>query len=147
MNCFLLPGQLWSGYDQSLSILGRHIPFSVLEFKSGDPVFDWMVPKVGEFIKQCLTMRMEMNSFITRKNNLSICSYSVAVKGWFDFSEIQPHVYFNEKLSTAVPYVTSYYSPNWGICLTKNSMISLIKRRNIMLKLIVNFEKRYIKSW
>ena len=34
-----------AGYDQSLSILERHIPFSVLEFKSRNTVFDWIVPE------------------------------------------------------------------------------------------------------
>ena len=75
------------------------------------------------------------------KNNLSIVNYSVAVKGWFDFSEIQPHVYFNEKLSTAVPYVTSYYSPNWGICLTKKQYDQLDKTTKYYVEIDdVNFE-------
>ncbi len=54
-------------------------------------------------------------------NPLHIVSYSLPVdKTLESFEELQPHLYFNEKLPHTIPWVFKYYERDWGFCLPKN---------------------------
>jgi len=60
-----------------------------------------------------------------KENNLHVVSYSMPVDKILSFDELKKHLFFREDLPDAIPYVTSYYSPFWGFCISYNQFKKL----------------------
>ncbi len=107
-----------NGVRQTLKILREYIPLTIHEVPSGTPVFDWTIPKEWN-IKDAYVSDERGNKIIDfKKNNLHVVGYSIAVDKTVALSELQEHVYSEESLPEAIPYVTSYYSKRWGFCIS-----------------------------
>lgn len=87
------------------------------EIKTGEKVFDWEVPfewNISEaFIKD------ENDEVIVdfKNNNLHVVGYSKPVNCILNLDELQKHLHSIPSQPEAIPYITSYYSRNWGFCL------------------------------
>ena len=107
------------GNRETLRILREIVPLKILEYPSGTPVFDWLIPEEWEiragFIKN---LRGELMVDF-HQNNLHVMNYSRAVQGEKSFEELQPHLHYLQKLPDAIPYRTTYYNNDWGFCLTR----------------------------
>jgi len=107
------------GNIQTLKIL-RAVTgdLDILGFKSGSQVFDWTVPPVWDC--RFGTLRDPDGKVICdyKLNNLSVLGYSVGIKAKLSLEELMPHLHSLPSQPNAIPYVTSYYAPNWGFCLT-----------------------------
>jgi aminopeptidase-like protein len=58
-------------------------------------------------------------------NNLHLVGYSIPFRGRLSRGELDAHLHSRPDLPTAIPYVTSYYAPNWGFCLNHEHRQSL----------------------
>jgi aminopeptidase-like protein len=53
-------------------------------------------------------------------NNLNLLTYSKSYNGKVSRKELEEHLFYKDELPDAIPWMHSYYSDNWGFCLTKN---------------------------
>lgn len=110
------------GVRETLSYMSNIIPeLSVKSFPSGSKVFDWEVPQEWE-ITSAWVEHIETKQRFAQfsQNNLHVVGYSIPVDLIIDKQQLLEHVYSEPDLPDAIPYVTSYYSPKWGFCMSEN---------------------------
>ncbi len=119
------------GPRQSLKILREHIPsLEIKSVKSGEKCFDWEVPKEWHIEEAYIEETDTGKKVIDFKNhNLHVVGYSIPVDKVLTFEELDKHLFYREDLPDAIPYITSYYSPNWGFCLSYNQHKTLDKTK------------------
>jgi aminopeptidase-like protein len=113
------------GLRETLGILQKHIPLKMHEVPTGTEVFDWTVPKEWN-IKDAYVKNSKGERIIDfRKSNLHILNYSIPIHNTVSLSELKDHIYTIPEHPDWIPYKTSYYSENWGFCLSHNDMLKL----------------------
>jgi aminopeptidase-like protein len=106
------------GNRQNLKILQEVIPLSILEFPSGQQVYDWIIPKEWN-IKDAWIKNSRGEKIVDfSKSNLHVVGYSIPIYAEMKLSDLKHHLHFLEHLPEAIPYRTSYYQENWGFCLS-----------------------------
>jgi aminopeptidase-like protein len=114
------------GVRQTLRCLGEEIPgFKIRSISSGTEVFDWVVPM--EWVVRGARLADEYGNTVVdfKDHNLHLIGYSSAFSGKVSLEELRPHLHYLIEYPNAIPYVTSYYSRDWGFCLTYNQYKSL----------------------
>ncbi len=100
----------------------------IISFTSGSKVLDWNVPLVWEVKDSYIEHIKSKKKFaIFSKNNLNILNYSQPKKTIIDLKFLKKNIFSNPKRPKDIPYVTSYYSKNWGICMSENEKKRLPK--------------------
>lgn len=123
-----LARQLWpiprsitgDGVRQTLKILQAELPgLTIHEVPSGTQVLDWVVP--DEWTLRSATLTGPDGEVIAdvAMNNLHIVGYSESVDRELTLEELQEHLHSIPEQPTAIPYVTSYYNPRWGFCISE----------------------------
>jgi aminopeptidase-like protein len=113
------------GVRETLRILGRYVPLSVREVKTGTPVLDWTVPKEWN-IRDAWIKDGRGNKVVDfRAHNLHVVSYSVPVRKRLRLAELLPHLHSLPDRPDWIPYRTSYYREDWGFCLTHRQLEGL----------------------
>jgi aminopeptidase-like protein len=114
-----------NGVRQSLRILQRFIPLEIHEVPSGTQVLDWTVPKEWN-IRDAYVKNARGERVIDYKNScLHVLGYSVPVQGRFSLSELKEHLYTAPQYPDWIPFRYSYYTENWGFCLSQNDFDKL----------------------
>ena len=114
-----------NGVRQTLNILKKDIPLEVHEVASGTEVFDWTVPKEWN-IKDAYVKNSKGERIIDfKKSNLHVLNYSVPVQKKVSLGELKEHLFTLPEYPDWIPYRTSYYSENWGFCISHNQFIEL----------------------
>ncbi|MGN1281937.1 MAG: DUF4910 domain-containing protein [Succinivibrio sp.] len=117
---------LGEGYRKSLKILEEYIPFNEIEYRSGQKVLNWEVPKewiIREgWIKDLCDGRKIINY---KDNNLHIVNYSIPVNQILSLDELKKHTFVSESDHSAIPYVISYYKERWGFSMSKDMLNNL----------------------
>jgi aminopeptidase-like protein len=107
------------GVRQTLAYLQKLIPeLTVQSVPSGTRAFDWTVPPEWTIRDAFVANEAGERVVDFRKSNLHVMGYSQPVEGWFSREELDKHLYSLPEMPTAIPYVTSYYAPRWGFCVS-----------------------------
>jgi aminopeptidase-like protein len=132
-----------NGVRESLNILRKYVNFEIIEIPSGTKVFDWIVPEEWN-IKSAFVVDLSTNHIVINFDihNLHVVGYSVPVDKVIDFNELNEHLHFNEKLPSAIPYVTSYYNKNWGFCLSFDEYLKLNRDSKYRVFIDSNFNEK-----
>ncbi|NVK30240.1 MAG: DUF4910 domain-containing protein [Gammaproteobacteria bacterium] len=113
------------GISESLDILREYIPIEVKCVPTGRAVFDWVVPQEWALERATLSTDDGVVILDTDVNNLHVLNYSEPFFGKVDFETLSAHLHTDPDLPEAIPYVTSYYAPRWGLCLTERQLAGL----------------------
>lgn len=106
------------GNRETLKILQEIVPLKIIEYPTGQKVYDWNIPKEWN-IKDAWIKNSKGEKIIDFKNsNLHVVSYSIPIDKKIEWGELKSHLHYLEDLPEAIPYRTSYYNESWGFCLS-----------------------------
>lgn len=114
-----------NGVRETLRVLATEIDIQSSEVPTGTRVFDWTVPKEWNIRDAYIQTRDGVRVVDFRRSNLHILNYSVPVRARLSLEELRPHLFSIPEHPDWIPYKTSYYSPNWGFCVTEHQLQSL----------------------
>ncbi len=113
------------GVRRTLGIMKNHIPLRVNEIPSGTKVFDWSVPNEWN-IRDAFVKNSNGKKIIDfMKSNLHVLNYSIPVRKKVSLAELKEHLFTLPENPEWIPYRTSYYSENWGFCVSYNEYVQL----------------------
>lgn len=107
-----------NGVRETLSYLKCLLPeIKTFEIPSGTKVNDWLVPNEWN-IKAAYIATLSGEKIIDfADSNLHVVGYSRPIDQVVSLESLKAHLHTLPDQPTAIPYVTSYYSENWGFCL------------------------------
>ena len=116
------------GVRTTLNYIQKIIPDLKLKtFSTGEKVFDWEIPEEWK-VNSAFVICPEGNKILDFSvNNLHLVGYSISVDKVMELEELQNHLYSIEEQPKAIPYITSYYSKNWGFCISHEERLKLKK--------------------
>lgn len=106
------------GVRKTHDILGELVPLERIEVPSGTTCFDWTVPPEWICREAYLIAPDGRRLLDVRDHTLHLVNYSIAFRGSLSRAQLEEHLHSLPDLPRAIPYVTSYYEPRWGFCLT-----------------------------
>lgn len=118
-----------AGLRQTVRRLGALVPLEITEVPSGTPVFDWIVPEEWSITEGYLEDERGRRILDYRDSNLHVVGYSTPVDTTLSLAELRSHLYTAPDHPSWVPYRTSYYTRQWGFCLSHDAMQSLPEGR------------------
>ena len=60
-----------------------------------------------------------ISQWLLRRVSMGVSYLDFARPQSVDWEELEPHLYFNEKLPHTIPWIFKYYDRSWGFCLPK----------------------------
>ena len=114
-----------AGVRLTHDILGEVVPLTQFEIPSGTEVFDWTVPQEW-VVREAYVITPDGRRILdVRDSTLHLLNYAVPFYGELSRAELDAHLYSLPEQPDAIPYVTSYYTPRWGFCLSHNERLAL----------------------
>ncbi|MBR4084579.1 MAG: DUF4910 domain-containing protein [Lachnospiraceae bacterium] len=115
-----------AGVRKSLQIIKEQIPeLEICEVPSKTQVFDWEVPKEWEITEGYIEDEEGNRIIDYAQNNLHVMGYSMPLDEYVDLEELYTYIRVEEGQPDVIPYVTSYYVPRSGFCMSRNMRDSL----------------------
>jgi aminopeptidase-like protein len=108
-----------AGVRQTHDILSEIVKLERHEIASGTQVFDWTIPQEWVVREAYVIDPKGRRILDVKANNLHLLNYSVPFQGVVSKAELEQHLYSLPDKPEVIPYVTSYYSPRWGFCLSQ----------------------------
>jgi aminopeptidase-like protein len=108
------------GVRKTLAAVQDWLPLAIREVPTGTRVFDWTVPKEWNIRDAYIADVRGRRVVDFRQSNLHVLNYSTPIKARVARDVLLQHVYSLPEQPELIPYRTSYYSENWGFCLTEN---------------------------
>jgi len=120
-----------NGVRETLRIIGGEIELQTREVPTGTRIFDWTVPQEWNIRDAYVRDPNGRRIVDFARSNLHVLNYSAPVEARLRFSELQPHLFSIPEHPDWIPYKTSYYSRNWGFCITERQRQALAADPNI----------------
>jgi len=117
-----------AGIRKTLAMIQERIPLQLFDVPTGTPVFDWAVPKEWNIRDAYIAVPGGSRIVDFHKSNLHVLNYSVPVRARMPLAELKPHLFTIPERPDWIPYRTSYYTENWGFCLSENQLRALDDR-------------------
>lgn len=114
-----------NGVRQTLEIIKKHFPLDMFEVPSGTKVYDWVIPKEWNIYDAYIINPNGEKIVDFKKSNLHVVNYSTPINQKISLSELKKHIHTIPEKPDLIPYVTSYYSENWGFCISHNQFLTL----------------------
>ena len=113
----------------------------IKKINSKKKVFDWNVPLEWN-VKEASIKYLDGKEIVNfKKNNLHLMGYSVPVNKVLNYKDLVKHLYYLKKKLNTIPYVTSYYSKNWGFCLKYKDFLKIEKNKKFKVKIDSSLKK------
>ena len=113
------------GVRKTLHIIQQYIPLEIQEVPTGTEVFDWTIPKEWN-VRDAYVKNSQGKKVIDfQKSSLHLLNYSIPIQQKMSLEELKQHLFSMPDRPDWVPYRTSYYSENWGFCLSHNQLEAL----------------------
>lgn len=112
---------------EELSTVGARL--EVVAVPSGTACFDWCVPDEWHIDDAYIEDQSGRKVVDFKNNNLHVVGYSQPIDSSMSLSELDSHLFSLPELPQAIPYITSYYKPFWGFCLTHAQRLSLTEQK------------------
>lgn len=114
------------GVRETLTYIKDKLPDLVVHsVASGTRVMDWTVPDEWTLRDAYIASESGERLVDFRTNNLHVVGYSVPVDETMSRAKLDEHLFSLPDQPDAIPYVTSYYAPRWGFCVTQKQRDSL----------------------
>lgn len=114
-----------NGVRKTLNVIGERIPLKITEVPSGTQVLDWTVPDEWN-IRDAYLLNDRGEKIIDFKRcPLHVLGYSTPMQGRFSLEELKSHLFTDPSHSDWVPFRYSYYTKNWGLCLSHSAFEQL----------------------
>lgn len=106
------------GFRRSLEIIKEKIDIDILEYDSGDQVWDWIIPDAWD-VNDAYIKDSKGNKIVDfKKNNLHLAAYSVPFSGTLTKKELVEHICTLPDHPDDIPYATLYYKKDeWKFCM------------------------------
>lgn len=114
-----------NGVRETLSVISDHIPLKINEVPSGTKVFDWEIPPEWNITDAWIKNSKGKKIVDFKKSNLHVVNYSIPVSKKVTLEELKKHLHTLPDQPDKIPYKTSYYSRQWGFCMTHNQFAEL----------------------
>jgi aminopeptidase-like protein len=113
------------GFRESLRILQDRVDLTMYEVPSGTRVFDWTVPKEWN-IRDAYVQNARGERVIDfQQSNLHVVNYSIPIKRTLPLRELKEHLHTLPDHPDWIPYRTTYYTEDWGFCLSHRQLLDL----------------------
>lgn len=113
------------GVRETLRILGESIDLEIHEVATGTPALDWTIPKEWNIRDAYVKDRTGHRVIDFAKSNLHVLNYSIPVHRIMPLDELKEHIHTLPDQPDVIPYRTSYYSEQWGFCMSHNSFLRM----------------------
>lgn len=114
------------GNRETLNLLKSRLKnLEVRSVPSGHVAYDWEVPLEWDVQEAYIVDPSGKRICDFARNNLHLVGYSVAFRGVLSLEELQCYLHSLPSQPAAIPYVTSYYEPRWGFCISHNERVEL----------------------
>jgi aminopeptidase-like protein len=117
------------GLRATVQRLSKIVPLQITEVPSGTQVFDWTVPDEWSIEEAYIEDAYGRRVVDLRDSSLHVVGYSVPVDTEMTLSQLKPHLYSLPAHPDWIPFQTSYYTRNWGFCVTDRLLQSLPEGR------------------
>lgn len=115
------------GLRQSLQIIQEYIPLTLHEVSTGTQVFDWVIPKEWNVRDAYVKNDRGEKVIDFQTSNLHLVNYSIPIHDRMTLDELEKHLHSMPEYPSWIPYRTTYYSENWGFCLSHDLRLQLQK--------------------
>ena len=129
-----------SGQKKTLKIIKKEFPsLHIRKIKSGKKVYDWKVPFEWNIKDAYVIDKFGVKIIDFKKNNLHVMGYSSPVKRAIKREDLLKKLYSLPNQPKAIPYITSYYKKNWGLCVSHNQKKEIRKKyeKNDIFKVVI----------
>jgi aminopeptidase-like protein len=113
------------GVRETLAILSEIVPLRRIEVPTATKVFDWTVPPEWVVREAYVLTPTGERILDVRENNLHLLNYSAPFLGTLTRAQLDEHLHSLPEQPCAIPYVTSYYEPRWGFCISQEQRDTL----------------------